>query len=175
MGSFGRWNNAVMAKAYKNPGPIKFTAVIKRNTDVANSSAWIEFPYDLKETYGVGNLVPFKATFDGRVKYRGSLAKMGGPSAMLLLRKDVRAELGKEPGETVEVVVELDDKPRELAVPDYVKKILQAADLWEKFENMAYTHRKEYVQWVEEAKKPETRVRRLQKMVEMIQAGQKRS
>src|SRR5580692_1479318 len=105
-----------MAKVFKNPGPLQFTAVISRNGDVANSSAYIEFPYDLKETYGVGNLVPFKATFDGRVSYCGSLAKMGGPRAMLLLRKDVRAELGKEPGQSVEVVVELDDKPRELIV-----------------------------------------------------------
>ena len=76
-----------MAKVYKDPGPIRFKAVIQRNTGVANSSAWIEFPYDLKETYGVGNLVPFKATFDGQVKYRGSLAKMGGTGAMILLRK----------------------------------------------------------------------------------------
>jgi len=67
-----------MPKMYKNPGPIAFTAIIQRNTEVNNSSAWIEFPYDLKETYGVGNLVPFKALFDGEVEYRGSLAKMGG-------------------------------------------------------------------------------------------------
>jgi len=159
-----------MAKEYKNPGPIKFTAVIKRNTNVANSSAWIEFPYDLKETYGVGNLVPFKATFDGRVTYRGSLAKMGGPSAMLLLRKDVRAEIGKEPGDSVEVVVELDEKPRELAVPADLKKELQRAGLWEGFEKLAYTHRKEYAQWIEEAKKPETRTRRLEKAIEMVRA-----
>src|SRR3954464_2872053 len=119
-----------MARTYKNPGPISFTAVIQRNTNVANSSAWIEFPHDLKETYGVGNLVPFKATFDDRVTYRGSLAKMGGPNAMLLLRKDVRAELGKEPGDSVDVVVELDDKPRELTVAPDIKKALFAAGLW---------------------------------------------
>src|SRR5580704_5322695 len=157
-----------MPKVYKNPGPISFTAVIKRNTDVANSSAWIEFPYDLKQTYGVGNLVPYKATFDGRVTYQGSLAKMGGPGAMILLRKDVRAELGKQPGESVEVIVELDDKPRELNIAKDFKQTLQAAGLWEKFSGLAYTHRKEYVQWVEGAKKPETRTSRLQKMCQML-------
>jgi hypothetical protein len=162
-----------MTKVYKNPGPISFSAVIRRNADVANSSAWIEFPYDLKETYGVGNLVPYKATFDGRVVYQGSLAKMGGPSAMILLRKDIRAELGKEPGESVKVVVELDDKPRELAVAADTKTALQAAGLWENFNSLAYTHRKEYVQWIEDAKKPETRLRRLQKMCEMLNSGKK--
>lgn len=162
-----------MPKVYKNPGPISFTAVIQRNTDVDNSSAWIEFPYDLKETYGVGNLVPFKATFDGRVHYRGSLAKMGGPSAMLLLRKDVRAELGKQPGDSVEVVVELDDKPREVTIAPDMKAALEGANLWERFDAMAYSHRKEYARWIDEAKKPETRQRRLEKMLEMIAAGQK--
>jgi hypothetical protein len=162
-----------MPKIYKNPGPITFTAVIRRNTDVANSSAWIEFPRDLKETYGVGNLVPYKATFDGRVTYQGSLAKMGGPSAMILLRKDIRAELGKEPGESVEVIIELDDKPRELIITKDIKQALQSANLWEKFNALAYTHRKEYVQWIEGAKKPETRQRRIQKMLQMLTANQK--
>ena len=162
-----------MAKVYKNPGPISFTAVIQRNTDVANSSAWINFPYDLKETYGVGNLVPYKAIFDSRVTYRGSLAKMDGPSAMILLRKDVRAELGKEPGESVQVVVELDDKPRTLEIAADIKKALQAAGFWDKFEALAYTHRKEYVQWIEGAKRPETRTNRIKKMCDMLAAGKK--
>lgn len=165
--------NTGVAKVYKNPGPIGFKAVIKRNTAVANSSAWMEFPYDLKEMYGVGNLVPYKATFDGRVTYRGSLAKMGGPGAMILLRKDVRAELGKEPGDSVEVVVELDDQPRELAVAADIKRALRAAGCWEGFSVLAYSHRKEYVQWIEGAKKPETRARRIDKMCEMLAAGQK--
>jgi len=162
-----------MVKVYKNPGPLAFTATIVRNGDVNNSSAHIEFPYDLKEMYGVGNLVPFKATFDGRVTYRGSLAKMGGPGAMVLLRKDVLAELNKKPGETVEAIIELDDKPRELTVAGDIRKALQAAGYWEKFEAMAYTHRKEYVQWIEGAKRSETRVNRIQKMCEMLIAGKK--
>ena len=155
-----------MPKTYKNPGPIKLSTVISGSQQA--DMAWIDFPFDLKETFGVGNLVPFKATFDGRVEYRGSLAKMGGPHAMILLRKDIRAELGKGPGDKVEVVVELDDKPRQITVPSDMKKSLQAAGLWEKFDKLAYTHRKEYVQWIEEAKKPETRERRIAKMLTML-------
>src|SRR4051812_29742240 len=103
-----------MTRIFKNPGPIHFTGVIKLNQE--NSSTWIDFPYDLKETYGVGNLVPFIATFDSRVTYRGSLAKMGGDCAMVLLRKDILAEIGKNAGEEVAVEIILDDKPRELTV-----------------------------------------------------------
>ena len=161
-----------MARVYKNPGSITFTAVIKRNTDVANSSAWIEFPFDLKETYGFGNLVPYKAKFDGRVTYQGSLAKMGGPKAMILLRKDVRAELGKGPGESVEVVVELDDKPRTVSLPGYLKDALQSAGLLEAWHKQAYSHQREHVMWIEDAKKPETRERRIQKMLGMLEEKQ---
>ena len=160
-----------MPKTYTNPGPLVFRAIIQRNTGVNNSSAWIEFPYDLKQTYGVGNLVPFKATFDGRVTYRGSLAKMGGPSAMLLLRKDVRDELGKQPGDSVEVVVELDDRPREVIVAADIQNALKATDLWETFRGLAYSHRKEYVMWIEGAKKPATRASRIQKMCDILSAS----
>ena len=162
-----------MARIYKNPGPLAFTAIIQRNGDVDTSSVFIAFPYDLKETFGVGNLVPFKATFDDRVHYRGSLAKMSGPDAMLLLRKDVRAELGKLPGDSVAVVVKLDDTPREVILAADIKAALTLAKQLGKFSELAYTHRKEYVQWIEGAKRLETRVARIQKMCEMLTQGKK--
>lgn len=161
-----------MAKVYKNPGKLKFTAVIQLHRATNNTASFVAFPYDLKETFGVGNLVPFKATFDGRVTYQGSLAKMGGPQAMILLRKDVETELGKKPGEEVEVVVELDDKPRQVKVAPDIKKALRGAGFWEYFDKLAYTHRKEYVVWIEAAKKPETRAARIQKMLDVTQSKQ---
>ncbi len=147
-------------------------AVIKRGS-ARNSWAYVEFPYDLKETFGVGNLVPYTVTFDGRVKYRGSLAKMGGPRAMILLRKDVKAELGKEPGDKVGVVVMLDDKPRAVVAADDVKKALMSAGLLETFNNLAFTYRKEYIRWIEEAKRSETRMNRIEKTCEMLASGTK--
>ena len=153
-----------MAKVYRNPGPLKFSAAIKGDA----SGAYIEFPYDLKETFGVGNLVPYIATFDGRVKYQGSLAKMGGSCAMIVLRKDVRAELGKNPDDEVDVVVVLDDKPREVTIPADLKKALQESGMFEKFEGLSFTHRKEYVRWVEEAKRVETRTNRIEKTCSML-------
>jgi hypothetical protein len=161
-----------MAKVYKNPGPIRFSATILRGSR-ANSWAYVPFPHDLKETFGVGNLIPVRITFDGRVEYRGSLAKMGSPQANILIRSDIRTELGKEPGETVDILVELDDKPREVIVPADVKATLKRAGQLKLFENLAYSHRKEYVQWIEDAKKPETRLSRLQKMTEMLATNPK--
>ncbi len=162
-----------MARIYKNPGPLTFQATITRNMSVSNSSAFVAFPYDLKETFGVGNLVPCKVLFDGRVPYQGSLAKMGGSQALLLLRKDVRALLGKEPGEEVSVRLELDDQPREVSVPSDLTQALQRAGYWDAFQVLSYSHKKEYVQWIEEAKQPATRERRILKTGEMLEHAKK--
>ena len=159
-----------MTKKFINPGPIEFEAIINRSGDAPNSSAFIDFPQDLKQVYGVGNLVPVKVTFDRRIKYQGSLAKMGGDHAMILIRKDVREQLGKGPGEMVSVIVELDDKPRELTINSDIKQILSTTGLLAQFESMAYSHRKEYLQWIETAKKPETRINRINRMCEELSA-----
>ena len=163
-----------MAKEFTNPGPPSFRAPIVRNGDVSNSSAFIEFPHDLKELFGVGNLVPVAATFDGWVTYQGSLAKMGGPTAVLILRKDVRDQLGKGPGDSVEVVLVLDDRPRTVELADDVATALADSGEADAFEALTYTHRKEFVRWIEEAKRPETRLRRIELTCEMVHAGKTR-
>ncbi len=156
-----------MPKTYKNPGPINFTTIIQRSNNAPNTWAWIEFPYDLKETFGVGNLIPVTVTFDKKVTYSGSIAKMG-KGAQIVVRKDVRTDLSKGPGDKVEVAIVLDDKPRKIEVAEDIKSSLVAAGYWEVFDKLAFSHRKEYVQWIEGAKKPETRAARIQKTCDML-------
>jgi hypothetical protein len=162
-----------MAKVYKNPGPIEFEAVIQEDKIGNNTAVWIDFPYDLKETFGVGNLVPFRAAFDGRVHYQGSLAKMGGSQAMILLRSDVRKELGKEPGERVNVLVELDTSERKVELGKDEEKALKQAGLLEKYRALPFSHQREYHLWIDDAKQAETRARRITKMVDAVAALKK--
>jgi hypothetical protein len=156
----------------KDPGPISFNAVIQQE-DSHDGGAWIVFPYDLKELYGVGNLVPVVATFDG-VEYRGSIAKMGG-KALLLVRKDVRELIRKQAGDSVDVTIAVDCQPREVTVPPDLAEALSADPrVRGQFESMSFSHRREYAQWVEEAKRPETRDRRISQAIEMIREGKRR-
>ena len=148
----------------KNPGPIELTAVIERETSVPNSSAWISFPLDLKKTYGKGNLVPIIATFDETVKYQGSLAKMGGEFACIILRKDIREQIGKQPGDSVKVRVELDISARMVKLPKDVETALTQAGVMEVFRKSSYSAQKEHHLWIEDAKRPETRTRRIAKL-----------
>ncbi len=117
---------------------------------------------------------PVVATVNGYT-WRTSVARMKGEFVVGLSR-EVRQGAGVEAGDEVEVTVALDVAPREVEVPAALAEALaadpEAAAL---FDRMAFTHRKEYARWVAEAKKEETRQRRVQQAVEMIRAGQTRS
>ena len=65
--------------------------------------AYVEFPHDVRAAFGKGR-VKVRATFDG-VPYDGSLVRMGTPGHILGLRKDIRAKIGKGPGDTVHVIL----------------------------------------------------------------------
>lgn len=157
-----------MRTPLKNPGVIKFEGIILQSERATNSWAWIKFPYDLKTTYGKGNLVPVIMSFDG-ITYRGSIAKMSGPYPMLLIKRDILAKLGKKRGDSVKVTVTLDNQPRQVEIPEELQKTLNKnKQAQKKFENLAYTHRKEYANWVREAKQSATRERRAVKAIEMI-------
>lgn len=156
-----------------DPGPIEFTATLERS-DSSGAACFVAFPHDLKQTYGKGNLIPIVATFDGRVEYQGSLANMGGDCALLLVRKDRLAELGKDAGDTIHVRVVLDTSVRTVTLGEDAQEAVDAnpaaAASWE---SLSYSHRREYQLWIDDAKKPETRERRIAKMVEMLAAGKR--
>ena len=136
--------------------------------------AMVEVPFSVREVYGTGGQVRVRATFDGH-EYRGSIAPMGGGCHVLGVRKDVRAAIGKDVGDTVEVTLERDTEERVVSVPPELEAALGASpDARTRYEELSYTHRKEYAQWVAEAKKSDTKERRAAKAVEMILAGKSR-
>lgn len=85
-----------------NPKRYEFTAEIKKVPDI--DGAYIEFPYDVKEEFKKGR-VKVHATFDG-VSYEGSLVRMKTPGHIIGLRKEIRAQIGKQPGDYVEVTIQ---------------------------------------------------------------------
>ena len=78
-----------------------FDAVIQKVPD--QNGAYVEIPFDVKETFGKGR-VPVHATFDGE-PYDGQLVKMGTPCHIIGIRRDIRAKIGKQPGDTVHVTL----------------------------------------------------------------------
>lgn len=80
----------------------EFDAVIRKVPDI--DGAYVEIPFDVREEYGKGR-VKVHATFDG-TGYDGSLVRMKTPFHILGLRKDIRAVIGKQPGDMVHVTVQ---------------------------------------------------------------------
>ena len=113
---------------------------------------------------------PVRATVNGYA-WRTTVTRMGG-EFLLGLNRAVREAAGVQAGDTVDVLIELDTAPREVEVPEALASAL-AADPGSKaaFERLAFTHRKEYARWVEEAKREGTRDRRVARALEMLREG----
>jgi uncharacterized protein YdeI (YjbR/CyaY-like superfamily) len=99
---------------------------------------------------------------------------MAGGSHVLGLHKATREDIGKSIGQSVKLVIEPETEERTVTVPDDFRKALAAnKKAMQTFDGFAYTHRKEYVQWIESAKRPETRQRRITEAVSRISKGTK--
>ncbi len=130
----------------------------------------IQVPDDVVTALGSGKRPPVVVTVGGHT-YRTTVAPMGG-SYWVPLAAEHREAAGVQAGRQVDVSVELDTAPREVPVPDDLATAMDDAARTA-FDALAYSHRKEWVRWVEEAKKPETRAARITKTVESLRAGKK--
>lgn len=151
---------------------IKFEAPIIQHKNM--NAAYVEFPFSTEELFGKKGQVKIKATIDGKTEYQGSLANMGQGCHVLGLTQAVRKDLKKTFGDTLSVELWEDKEERVVEIPDDVAEVFNKNEkAKELFDAMSYTHRKEYIRWIIEAKKPETRENRKVKMIEMILAGKK--
>lgn len=78
-----------------------FDAVIRKVPDI--DGAYVEIPFSVRQTFGKSR-VPVEATFNGE-PYQGSLVRRGTDFHILGIRKDIRAKIGKQPGDTVTVTI----------------------------------------------------------------------
>jgi|ERR1700694_113432 len=97
--------------------------------------------------------------------------KYGKPWHVLGMPKAIREQTGKWPGDTIDVAVWRDEEVRTLEVPAQFETLMKKKGLLPFFEKLSYTHRKEYCLWITEAKKEETRLKRLGKAIEMLEKG----
>lgn len=143
--------------------------------DAGGGGVFVEVPLDVPAVFGVKGQVKVQATIDG-APYRGSLARMGGPHHILIVLKAIRERIGKGPGDRVHVTLVRDTAERTIAVPDDLAAALAAQPAAQAgFDQLAYTHRKEYVAWITEAKRPETRRQRIEQAVLRLTDGLKRT
>lgn len=146
-----------------------FQAVIEAGD---GGGAFVIVPFDVEKIFGQKR-VKIKASIGGE-PYRGTLVRMGTPHHMLIVLKEIREKIGKSIGDEVTVEIEEDLELRQVKVPVDLRDALAAEPAAQDFFNkLSFTHQKEYVQWIEEAKRQETRQARIQRTVEMLLKGKR--
>jgi hypothetical protein len=119
-------------------------------------------PAEVVEALDAGRQPKVHVTIGGHT-YRSSVAVRGG-QFLIPLSAENRTAAGVAAGDEVEVELTLDTAPREVEVPADLAEALAADPVARQlFDGLPFTHRKEYVRWIEEAKKPETRQNRVAK------------
>jgi hypothetical protein len=148
---------------------MEFRAMVELNGKTATG---IEVPEEVVAALGAGQRPPVVVTING-YSYRTTVARMGG-RFLVGANAGHRANAGVSAGDHVDVGIVSDTGPREVAVPgDLAAALAKDAEASAAFERLSYTHRKEWVRWIEEAKRPETRQTRLVKTLEQLREGKR--
>jgi hypothetical protein len=142
----------------------KFSTRLK-GYDAKGTTTFVLVPESVMAAFAPRKRVPIKATVNGYA-YRTTIVDMGdGPC--FAVNKTVRTAVGVSRNDLIGVTLELDTEVRTVEVPADMAMAL-GKRLRATFDSMSYSHRKEYVDWVQAAKQRETRVRRLAKVIEKI-------
>jgi len=147
----------------------RFTVELER---VGKTATMFRVPFDLTEAFGRAR-PPVKVTIRGH-RWRTTPGVYGG-IGHVVVNREVKAATGVDAPDRVAVVMELDTEPRRISVPKDLAVALAAdADAKAAFSKLSFTHRREYVEWLEEAKRPATRARRIAATVDQVRAGKHR-
>ena len=129
----------------------------------------VALPFDAREAFGKVR-APVRVTIGGHT-FRTTAMRYAGVD-YIGLNQEVREAAGVAAGDPLTVELDLDRDPREVTVPQELAVALaKGVAAKSVFDGLSYTHRKEYARWIADAKREETRTRRLAKAVEMLRAG----
>ena len=142
---------------------ITFETVLEKHENM--DATGITIPFDVEKVFGAKR-VPVIVSING-AKHRSTIIKMGG-RYMVGVPKVFREAANVKAGETITVTLVKDSEKRTVEIPQDLAEALTKAGLTEVFAKMSYTHQKEYVNAINEAKKPETRTRRIEKAIELV-------
>ncbi len=145
------------------PSELQLTTTLERRGPAA---AIVLTDDQVAELGGGGKAFPVRITI-GSLTAEARLARMGGEN-LIGLSRERRTALGVDTGDTVDVVIAVDVAERTVEVPPDLAEALAAAGVRDAFDRLAYSHRKEHARSVAEARKPETRARRVTAVVDAL-------
>ncbi len=146
-----------------------FKAIIQ---NAGGGGAFVDIPFDVEKIFGAKK-PRVRAVIEG-VPYRGLLTRMGGDQHILIILKGIREQIGRTFGDEITITVEPDTEPRVVEIPkELARELKKDKEAKAFFDKLSYTHRREYVNWINEAKKEETPQNRIAKTIEMLKQGKR--
>jgi hypothetical protein len=145
----------------------EFKAKLNGDETRKDASAAFTLPFDTRDVWGKAK-VPVKVTINGYT-WRSTVGNRGGIQ-YIVVNAEARRSAGVKAGDVVTIALELDTEKREIKTPLPLQKAL-GAKFSQKLNGLSFTHKKEFIVWYSEAKKEDTRIRRVEKMKQMLSAG----
>jgi hypothetical protein len=145
----------------------EFRTKLNGDESKADASAYFRLPFDTRDVWGRAK-VPVKVTINDYT-WRSTVGNRGGQQ-YIVVNAEARCNAVVRAGDVVTITLEPDTEKREIEIPTALRKAL-GTTLTQTLNRLSFTHKKEFIVWYSEAKKEETRSRRVQKMKQMLSAG----
>lgn len=145
----------------------EFRAKLNGDESRRDASASFTLPFDTRDVWGRAK-VPVKVTINGYT-WRSTVANRGGQQ-YIVVNAEARRNAGVRAGNVANIALEPDTEKREIEIPLPLQKEL-GTKLIQKLNSLSFTHKKEFIVWYSQAKKEDTRARRVEKMKQMLSAG----
>jgi Bacteriocin-protection, YdeI or OmpD-Associated/Domain of unknown function (DUF1905) len=147
--------------------PVRFKTVLE---PARGGGSVAKIPEECVKPLGGRKQMGVFGTLNG-VEFRSSTMPYRG-AFYLGVHKAVREAAGLEFGDAVEIEITRDDSPRVLDLPPELEAAFRAEPaLGERFASLAFTRRRELAEPIAEAKRAETRERRLQDALSRLREG----
>ena len=148
-----------------------FEAILIRPEGVGTWT-YLNIPREVSQAFGLKGQVRVKGTING-YPFRSTTLPHGDGTHDVVVGKGIRDQIRAEHGDTVRVTIELDLEERSVEIPEDLAHALTAHPQAKAgFEKLAYSHQKAYVDWIQDAKKEETRQSRVEKALALLANGQ---
>ncbi|MFZ1139242.1 MAG: YdeI/OmpD-associated family protein [Candidatus Sulfotelmatobacter sp.] len=145
----------------------EFKTKLKGDESRADASAYFTLPFNSRDVWGKAK-VPVKVTINGYT-WRSTVGNRGGQQ-YIVVNGEARRSAEVKAGDVVTITLEPDTEKREIEIPTALQKAL-GTKLTQKLDALSFTHKKEFIVWYSQAKKEDTRARRVEKMKQMLSAG----
>jgi hypothetical protein len=156
---------------------IRFSATLYRPVAAAKAVAWafLRLPEEASAKLPSRGMTSVEGTFNG-LAYRGTLEPDGQGGHWLKVDRKLREAAGAEPGDVVSLEIAPVAEEPEPTVPADLRTALAAADpqTWAVWSDITPVARRDWIQWIESAKREATRLKRIENACDMLAKGKRR-